>query len=76
MARLGERICHTARQLCHGFSGPAFRTTVSVGVAVRSGDEDIDGLLRAADDAVYLAKQSGRDRWAFSKSDRPAPVAA
>lgn len=76
VARLGERICHTARRLCHGLSAPpAFATTVSVGVAVRSGDEDIDELLRAADDAVYLAKQSGRDRWAFSRAGWRPPIA-
>jgi diguanylate cyclase (GGDEF)-like protein len=81
VAGLGERICHTARRLCHDVRGPALGTTVSVGVAVRQGGEDIDELLRAADDAVYLAKQSGRDRWAFSRADRrpdpsPAPNAA
>jgi diguanylate cyclase (GGDEF)-like protein len=75
VARLAERICHTARELCHDLPAPAFATTVSVGVAVRQGDEDIDELLRAADDAVYIAKQSGRDRWAFSQTDRRATLA-
>lgn len=75
VARLAERICHTARQLCHALPAPAFATTVSVGVAVRRNGEDIDELLRAADDAVYLAKQSGRDRWAFRKGDGPRPAA-
>lgn len=71
--RLGERICHAARRLCHALPAPAFATTVSVGMAVRRRGEDIEELLRAADDAVYLAKQSGRDRWAFRKGDGPWP---
>jgi diguanylate cyclase (GGDEF)-like protein len=62
VARLGERICHMARQICRELPPPAITTTVSVGVALRQGNEDIDELLRAADDAVYGAKQAGRDR--------------
>jgi diguanylate cyclase (GGDEF)-like protein len=63
--RLAERICGNVRQLRHAHSVEVFGATISVGVALRS-DADIDSLLRAADDAVYLAKQSGRDCWAFA----------
>lgn len=67
MARLAERICHSARRLRH----PAgFPSTVSVGVAFRIGQSSIDTLLRAADNAVYLAKQSGRDRWSIAAAER------
>ncbi len=39
------------------------RVTVSVGVAtMRPSDNAIDDLLRRADDALYAAKRSGRDR--------------
>ncbi len=80
VARLGERICHVARQLRRDLPSPATTTTVSVGVALRRGDEDIDELLRAADDAVYQAKQAGRDRCVFAtpakSSPRQAPLAS
>ena len=68
--RLAERICHTARQLRHTHSAATFSATISVGVALRTGETSIDVLLRRADDAAYLAKQSGRDRWAFAAPEK------
>lgn len=40
------------------------RVTISLGVALfpSSSFDDIDGLLRAADEALYLAKERGRNR--------------
>lgn len=73
VAQLGERICHAARQLGRDLPSPATSTTVSVGVALRQGDEDIDELLRIADDAVYRAKQAGRDRCVFAAPAKPSP---
>jgi diguanylate cyclase (GGDEF)-like protein len=65
-ARMAERICQAVRQRGPGLDHSAPPPTVSVGVALRTGDADIDALLRAADSAVYLAKRSGRDRWALA----------
>ena len=43
--------------------GNAFSVTVSGGVAEYPGDEStLDGLIRVADDALYRAKEDGRDR--------------
>ena len=70
--RLAERICHTARQLRHTHSAATFSATISVAVALRTGETSIDVLLRRADDAAYLAKQSGRDRWAFAAPEKRA----
>jgi len=49
------------------------RTTASFGVAARSGDEPLVPLLRRADDALYKAKQSGRDGVRVSYERPPAP---
>jgi len=38
------------------------RVTVSLGVAERRADEDVDAWLRRADSALYRAKDSGRDQ--------------
>ena len=76
VARLAERICRNARQLRHTHSETTFTTTISVGVALRTDEANIDVLLRAADDAVYLAKQSGRDRWAFASVEKQPPSGA
>lgn len=55
--------------------------TVSCGVAeVRVGDESVDAALRRADEALYLAKQGGRNRFHLaaepsgSTAGRPASV--
>ncbi|HET7715018.1 MAG TPA: GGDEF domain-containing protein [Bauldia sp.] len=75
LQRLAERICATVRGLCSPFPAGS-GVTISAGLALRAGDENIDALLRSADDAVYLAKQAGRDRWAFATpATKSAPVA-
>jgi diguanylate cyclase len=42
--------------------GPAGRVTFSAGLAVLQPGESLDDVLRRADDALYEAKRSGRDR--------------
>lgn len=41
-------------------AGPTVRSNVSVGVAHGGGDSSVEALLRDADIAMYLAKQSGK----------------
>ena len=42
-------------------SGANLHATISVGVAERTEDEDIDHLIGRADQALYLAKRDGRN---------------
>lgn len=44
------------------FGGDTFSTTISVGVAAYNRDnDDVESMLKKADDALYCAKQSGRN---------------
>ena len=54
--------------------GKHLRITVSAGVAGWSPDTDIDTLLRSADNVLYRAKQTGRNRVVLSEATRK-PVA-
>jgi diguanylate cyclase (GGDEF)-like protein len=63
-----ERI----RQQVAGLSPPSLATavTVSIGLASRTGDDDVATLVQRADEAMYVAKQGGRNRVAVAeKSD-------
>ncbi|MEI7892174.1 MAG: diguanylate cyclase, partial [Myxococcales bacterium] len=63
--RLAETIRSTLESLAlpHDQS-PLGRVTVSIGIAVQVPDAEPTpvGLLRMADDALYLAKAQGRNR--------------
>lgn len=62
-----ERICEVVRGRPfdgHGDEEPAIRVTVSVGVSTYpTHASDGPGLIRAADEALYVAKTEGRDQW-------------
>jgi len=66
---LAERINRAVRELPFGLGGDhPLPVTVSIGAAVfpthgTTGSQ----LLRAADRALYVAKDSGRDRWALAE---------
>lgn len=51
--------------------GIVLRQTVSIGVATWDGYESPEDLERRADEAMYVAKRTGRDRVSVSPSDRP-----
>jgi diguanylate cyclase (GGDEF)-like protein len=75
VARLADRICAAGRQTKVTMAGVEIASTVSIGVATRTGSSGIDPLLKLADDAVYIAKRGGRDRWAFASGHGTAPEA-
>jgi diguanylate cyclase (GGDEF)-like protein len=60
MERMRERIEATTLEL---EQGQRISITVSIGLADLTNDhEDIEGLLKRADDALYAAKHAGRNR--------------
>jgi diguanylate cyclase (GGDEF)-like protein len=48
---------------------PAWRLTFSMGVTSVRGDVDLDALIEEADQALYVAKNSGRDTFIVSDHD-------
>lgn len=63
---IAERLRESVHALAepHEQASPARRVTISVGVCTRVPQEEADGrsLMAAADAALYLAKQGGRNR--------------
>lgn len=59
--RCAERLRQFQRQ-SRGGEADVPVPTISAGVAEYRPGEDVDALLRRADDALYTAKESGRDR--------------
>ncbi|WP_445233697.1 GGDEF domain-containing protein [Duganella rhizosphaerae] len=66
---IAERILSAVRE--PGRPGlPAY--TVSIGIACQtSADEDLDGILMRADEALYRAKERGRDRLEIAPGTAP-----
>jgi diguanylate cyclase (GGDEF)-like protein len=73
----GDQAIRTAEALCDRcaivveHNGVSARITVSIGVASHRGDADLPGIMRRADQALYLAKDRGRNR-----AVQVAPVSA
>ncbi len=62
-ARLCKHIRETEIEI-----GEKIQLTVSIGVAeYKHGEEDWQKFLSRADMALYVSKNSGRDRWTFSE---------
>ena len=62
-ARLAERIRHAVHEITVLADGQSFDFTVSMGVAAYRGKNDsLEEFMRRADDALYRAKETGRDR--------------
>jgi diguanylate cyclase len=60
---LAERIRAAVESASHPAGGQTIRVTVSVGVASSNdATADLAGLLAAADQALYRAKEAGRNR--------------
>jgi len=66
---MAEMICHRIRNLPVTYKDHDVSVTVSIGLATSAGDRAVteEELLIKADKALYEAKESGRDRWVYSK---------
>lgn len=64
--KIGLRIAEAFKALAykHEFSRVANYVTVSGGIAQLSGDQSAQTLIKAADDALYRAKENGRNQFA------------
>ena len=65
-----ERIRKTAKESLTQYEDNTLKVTISIGVAVIQGtDNNEDDLIKRADDALYTAKENGRDQVVFSSED-------
>ena len=65
LAALGEWVLEAVRNLSINYQDNNIRLTCSAGIAVCTPQDSAETLLSRADQALYLAKQSGRDRTVF-----------
>ncbi len=76
VARLAERVRREVRGTDFELRGKVVHATVSIGVSIGSAEAGVDAVLKTADDAAYVAKRAGRDRWSFAIASAPAFAAA
>jgi two-component system cell cycle response regulator len=69
VARAAERLRRGIAK--RPLTSHAIRATVSIGCAESTGAESVDALVCRADDALYAAKRSGRDRVVVARLDVP-----
>ena len=63
-----ERLCQTIRYLQVESDDHSFSVTISIGLAqYRIGDENWEQFLHRADEALYKAKDMGRDQWVVAE---------
>lgn len=71
----GERLRKAVEATFVAYDGQSLNVTVSFGVAQCRRGERTDQLFRRADDCVYQAKQSGRNRGYWHTGDERQPIA-
>lgn len=63
-----ERLCQTIRALQIETNNHSFKVTISIGVAqYHIGDENWEQFLHRADEALYKAKDLGRNQWVVAE---------
>jgi diguanylate cyclase (GGDEF)-like protein len=66
LAALGERMLEAVRNLSIDYQDNSIRLTCSAGIAVCTPQDSAETLLSRSDQALYQAKQAGRDRTVFA----------
>lgn len=70
-----ERVRFAVECARLGLAGVLMHASVSIGVATReAGMGDPDGLIKRADQGLYLAKQNGRNRIMTVQVQQPVPL--
>ena len=63
-----ERLCQRIRKMKIEANDNVLSVTISIGIAqFRVGQENWEGFLHRADEALYRAKDDGRDRWVIAE---------
>ena len=60
--KIAEKVRHLIEQQRYSYQGNALRITVSIGLTTLQPDDTLHNLLSRADQAMYRAKLSGRNR--------------
>jgi PleD family two-component response regulator len=69
-ARARAKKGHIIRQLAEGKTTDALSVTVSIGLASSTESTDAESVMKAADKALYRAKENGRNRVETASSIR------
>ena len=69
-----ERIRTSFAEACRSLNELAVDATVSAGVSWAHRNSTLDSLIKAADEALYLAKKRGRDRVEISEREKHRPL--
>lgn len=71
---VAQRLLDVVRELRYPEIDAALQVTVSIGLAIAGpGSEPLPVLMRRLDQALYAAKESGRDRWRDAAPPSPPP---
>ncbi|NTV65645.1 MAG: diguanylate cyclase [Oscillochloris sp.] len=74
-SQIVERIIRTIRTTQIQVEKQSITITMSAGIAhLSDGSQSLDELLNHADQALYQAKQAGRDRWVAWGTNQPSVV--
>ena len=60
--QFAKRVCESVGTMKIKFDKDILQITVSIGVAELSDEKNIDELLKKSDEALYIAKENGRNR--------------
>lgn len=71
--QIANRLRRSIEALDIEWEGHIIKITISIGVAVASGNLSSDGLFEQADSALYAAKRGGRNRVVFSGASLMQP---
>jgi diguanylate cyclase (GGDEF)-like protein/PAS domain S-box-containing protein len=72
---IAERLRHKVENLEHIYMDEKLNITISIGISSIGEDVDsLDALLRYSDQALYIAKQSGRNRCVLWRGQQKSPT--